>query len=424
MSLSNSNKPNANLLPLIKLSEKKGKVVITPSFHNQIKYLCSKINTVEWSGILYHTSEGELENPETFVCKPQHILLMDKGTSGFTEYDFSSPLFMDGLHDKPELMTMTAGHIHSHHSMQSYFSNTDTEELTENAVNYNYYLSLIVNNKNQYVARVAFPGVNEGRTISYINNKGKKISIKLEDSNVVFYYEMDVVIEEKSFVDKIKERFFKKYNRILGTQNNDALDVLEVVQEKDADTIEVEKCFEDQYNRVIASKPVVTFQNDWQSRYDEDFVKNQTVLDFDKKYNKHNKNKNKVTSKDTQDLTLRVASLKYIKNLCNAAEVGVEFFEHVESNEALQTFLTIRNGWISTRNFGDDVANLIQNDADFNIFCEKFMEILELDDNTDFTKVDIADINTTSVAILQEQGFKDYALSKILVANLSQWTWS
>lgn len=110
MSLSNSNKPNTNLLPLIKLSEKKGKVVITSSFHNQIKYLCSKINTVEWSGILYHTSEGELENPETFVCKPQHILLMDKGTSGFTEYDFSSPLFMDGLHDKPELMTMTAGH--------------------------------------------------------------------------------------------------------------------------------------------------------------------------------------------------------------------------------------------------------------------------------------------------------------------------
>jgi hypothetical protein len=418
MSLSNLNKPNITLLPLIKLSDKKGKVVITPSFHNQIKYLCSKINTVEWSGILYHTSEGELENPETFVCKPQHILLMDKGTSGFTEYDFSSPLFMDGLHDKPELMSMIAGHIHSHHSMQSYFSGTDVEELTENAVNYNYYLSLIVNNKNQYVARVAFPGINEGRIISYINNKGKKVSIKMEDSNVVFYYEMDIVIEEKSFVDKIKDKFFKKYNRILGTQNTDALDVLEVVQEKDVDAIEVEKCFEEQYNRVIASKPVVTYQNDWQSKYNEDFVNNQTVMDFGKK----NK-KNKFSSKETQDLTLRIAALKYIKNLCNAAEVGVDFFEHMESNEALQTFLTIRNGWISTRNFGDDVANLIQNDVDFNVFCDKFLTILELDDHTDFTKVDIGDINSTSIAILQEAGFKDYALSKILITNLSQWTW-
>lgn len=419
MSLSNSTNKNPNVLPLRLLSQKKGKVVITPSFHNQIKYLCSKINTVEWSGVLYHTSEGDLENPESFVCKPEHILLMDKGTGSYTEYDFSSPLFMDGLHDKPELMDMTPGHIHSHHNMDSFFSGTDSDELAENAVNYNYYLSLIVNNAGKYVARVAFPGKIEGRTISYINNKGVKIDIPTPDEDVIFYYEMEIIIQQESLVDKVKRKFLSKYNRILGNSLEDAIDVIEIAADK-TETFDVEKCFEDQYNRVISSKPVVTYQNNWQNRYNENFnhssrqtKSNQTSIQFTPSYKDDDKN-----------LILRFASINYIRSLCESATFGVEFYElSNDLKKPLSEFLIERNGWVATRDYEKDLVELINSEVDYNRFIERYMDSLLMDDAYDYSDFDIAKINQEAIDVLEEPSFKNYAVSKILVKNLGLWTW-
>jgi len=431
MSLSNSNKPNSNALPLRLISQKKGKLVITPSFHNQIKYLCSKINTVEWSGILYHTAEGDLENPESFVCKPQHILLMDKGTSGYTEYDFSSPLFMEGLHDKPELMDMTPGHIHSHHSMDSFFSQTDSDELAENAVNYNYYLSLIVNNRGKYVARVAFPGKIEGRTISYTNNKGLQINIKTEDEDVIFYYEMDIVIEEETFVDKIKRKFLKKYNRAIGTLPEDAVEVLNIVgnyvSNKESENFDVEKCFEDQYNRVVASKPTFSYNNYGEGfTFGQNYHQNNNVNNkskkekFDKKYSQGTL----FSKKDDEALILRFAAIHYIKCLCESAYLGIEYFElSTDLKTNLTDFLSERNGWLATRGFEKDVLEIINDDVQFSRFCERFLEYILMDDIYDYSDFDIAKINEEAVNILEESGFKNYALSKLLVKNLSAWVW-
>lgn len=97
---------------LIKFSDKKAKLILTPQVVEQINFLCEKMAAVEWSGVLYHSAEGDINNPETFVCKAEYILLLDKGTSGYTEYDFSSENFTNALCEKPELMEWSMSHVH------------------------------------------------------------------------------------------------------------------------------------------------------------------------------------------------------------------------------------------------------------------------------------------------------------------------
>lgn len=201
---------------LVEFSKIRAKLILTEKVVEQIKFLCSKIPTVEWSGVLYHTSEGDIGNPKEFVCKAEHILLLDKGSSAYTEYDFSSPNFTEALMDNPQFMDWSMSHIHSHNSMAVFFSGTDNEELTDNAPNYNYYLSLIVNNKNEYCARIAFIGEIEGRTIKFKNKGGDQEEIKVPNQLCTFYHECDIVTESGSLIDA---EFIKQYDKVIAADN-------------------------------------------------------------------------------------------------------------------------------------------------------------------------------------------------------------
>lgn len=107
---------------LVKFSDTKAKLILTERVVEQIKYLCSKMPSVEWSGVLYHTAEGDIGNPKDFVCKAQDILLLDKGSAAYTEYDFSSANFTEALMEKPEFMDWSMSHIHSHNTMGKLFA--------------------------------------------------------------------------------------------------------------------------------------------------------------------------------------------------------------------------------------------------------------------------------------------------------------
>ena len=67
------------------------------------------------------------------------------------------------------------GHIHSHHNMSTFFSGTDTDELHENAVNYLYYLSLIVNFSGKYSAKIAVHTKEEDRYLVHKNETGDPV---------------------------------------------------------------------------------------------------------------------------------------------------------------------------------------------------------------------------------------------------------
>lgn len=129
-------------------SDVKGKLKLSSDLVNKIHLIHYKVDkNTEWSGILkYKILEGSIEDPENLIILAEDLLLMDIGSSAYTEYDFdtSDEKVANFILDA-QLNGSKYGHIHSHHNMRCYFSGTDMGELHDNAPNHDVYLSLIVN---------------------------------------------------------------------------------------------------------------------------------------------------------------------------------------------------------------------------------------------------------------------------------------
>lgn len=149
----------------------------------QIKYLCKNIAADEWSGVLFYKIEGSIKNPETFKIILEGILPMDKGSSVYTAYNLDDR-FIDYLMEDEERLDWKVGHIHSHNVMEVYFSGTDKEELYEGCENHNFYLSMIVNDYMDMIAKVA--------TVANIDHELVSVPYKAQDENGEFY-EIQVV---------------------------------------------------------------------------------------------------------------------------------------------------------------------------------------------------------------------------------------
>lgn len=136
------------------ISEKKGLLIIQQEFLDQFELLCRLIPNREWSGLVAYKITGSLTNPESLTVQPQYIHLMDIGTPGTTEYEFG-PESVKIFDDFPQVQDMRMGNIHSHHNMAVFFSGTDLSELDENSRHHHIYLSIIVNNRSDVIAKLA-----------------------------------------------------------------------------------------------------------------------------------------------------------------------------------------------------------------------------------------------------------------------------
>lgn len=160
-------------------------VIMPEKVLNQIKYLCSKIHAVEWSGILFYTIDGTIKDPKNLKLTLQTILPMHKGTGTYTEYAFDDRV-VDFMMENPEAMTWKMAHIHSHNNMAVFFSGTDMSELEDNAPNHNFYLSLIVNNRMDFCAKVCFIATTtENREVSFFakDENGENYVYKRDNVN-------------------------------------------------------------------------------------------------------------------------------------------------------------------------------------------------------------------------------------------------
>lgn len=127
---------------------------------------------------------------------------MDIGTGAYTEYETNKDLMVYMMKKGYDLGVDTyMGHIHSHNSMAVYFSGTDEDELCENVPHHNAYLSLIVNNRSETVAKVAHEVTRvtdfKGST-SYSDFSGEKLNLeddgKQQQTQIVSY---DATIEKE-----------------------------------------------------------------------------------------------------------------------------------------------------------------------------------------------------------------------------------
>ena len=147
----------AKLLPKVELEETL-KVEMPQEVLQQIQHLCRMIPKVEWSGVLFYTTEGSIKSPKDFKITLKTILPLDMGSSAYTEYTLDDRFLNFLEQDFEERCTWKVGHIHSHNIMGVFFSGTDMAELNDNAPSHNFYLSLIVNNFMDFTAKVAFVG--------------------------------------------------------------------------------------------------------------------------------------------------------------------------------------------------------------------------------------------------------------------------
>lgn len=204
-------------------------VIITNSFLNKMKFLCKNINKVEWSGVLFYTVRGSIKQPDTLKVTLQDIFLMDKGTAGSTEFDWDEDVVGYRI-DNPKAMDWLIGHIHSHNTMDVFFSEKDWTELNNNSPLHNYYLSVIVNNYMDLKGKIAFVGeyiipANSIREYTCKDETGKdfKFPIELEEpeQHVVkmilydcnFIKPKEEIIVSDSFIDRLKHIEKSAYQR-------------------------------------------------------------------------------------------------------------------------------------------------------------------------------------------------------------------
>ena len=183
-------------------------------FHARVK------RNTEWSGVLvYKTKSGSIADPKTWILEATDIVFMDVGTGSYTEYEFSSDddysfdIYTDALMNDSKI-----GHIHTHHSMSTFFSGTDMSELHDNSPNHNYYLSLIVNYKEpeDWMAKIAFCGeeivkgkvMTTRRTFLDMLGFGTPVEKTIDTVTQVMYtIDCDLVLDEaiKPFYNRVTD---------------------------------------------------------------------------------------------------------------------------------------------------------------------------------------------------------------------------
>lgn len=140
------------------LLKEKPLVLITEKAQQQIDYLHQEVGQTEWSGMICYQLEGSTDKLAEMVIKVTNVLPYNVGTPGYTEFKFGPETIK--LEKESGTMKDLKGKIHTHHSMATFFSGTDMADLRDNYEDYAMYLSLIVNFKGPYTAKIAFKGSN------------------------------------------------------------------------------------------------------------------------------------------------------------------------------------------------------------------------------------------------------------------------
>lgn len=192
--------------PLPQLVERKTpfQLVITKELLDKIHYLCSKYYNREWSGKIFYTFEGNIQNPSKLILKAKDLFIMDLGSTGFTSFEHS-PQFAGYITRNPDLMDCKQGLIHSHHSMDAFFSTTDENTLREFSNDNNNFLSLIVNNIGKYNAKLGVKSTIE--SVSNIKYTGLNGELKILEEGVTKHNEVILSYPATIIKEGIQEEF-------------------------------------------------------------------------------------------------------------------------------------------------------------------------------------------------------------------------
>lgn len=173
-------------------------IVIPEDVEAKIRFLCSRVWSTEWSGVLFYKPSGNFED-NTLSIRCVDIFPMDIGSSTYTEFDMSPDVI--GYMTDNELLDCQTGLIHSHNNMSTFFSGTDINTLKEEGRDRNHFVSLIVNNAGSYTAAITRKiKYVETRKLSYDTFEGEKVvdaEETFEESEEMEYFPLNICFENK-----------------------------------------------------------------------------------------------------------------------------------------------------------------------------------------------------------------------------------
>jgi predicted DNA-binding protein len=199
----------------------KPKVIITRNLVDEIEYLHQQYPNKEWAGSLIYSFVGDLKDYNKMVITCKRLILCGLGDAASAEWDPAS--HAEYIYEQvPELLDSTdeemqRGYIHTHHNMGVFFSGTDMAELHDNTKNYPMYLSLIVNNKLEMVAKLCYNGkVTKRTTFSGITRKDIQAeqNYYLDDNVDELLHTMDCAIEFEQEPIVVSEEFKKRFETL------------------------------------------------------------------------------------------------------------------------------------------------------------------------------------------------------------------
>lgn len=153
------------------------------NFAQKVKYICSLLPNNEWSGILFYKVDNSPldKNFPDIIC--EDLLLMDVGGATATEFTMNTEVAAY-MAENPNLIDCQIGLIHSHANMQVFYSGTDLGTLEENGKEVNHFVSVVVNDNNDYLGAIT-------RNVSGLVNENHKINYRSFNNEVGSYTKKD-----------------------------------------------------------------------------------------------------------------------------------------------------------------------------------------------------------------------------------------
>lgn len=197
-----------NLPPIVK-SPTSFKMFIPAKVENKIRILLNSIYNIEWSGVLFYTYTGSFENNDLLITC-EDIYPMNIGSSVYTEFE-NTPDIAGYIVDN-QLFDCCQALIHSHHSMQTWFSSTDISTLQSEGNETIHFVSLIVNNAGEYNAAITrkvkatFEGDMVEEFESYNGEKITKTSKTIQQKEMIMYHPLIVEVEKGDYTTDLYSR--------------------------------------------------------------------------------------------------------------------------------------------------------------------------------------------------------------------------
>lgn len=228
-----------------------------------------------------YSVKGSIKNFDTVEFTVEDIFPMDKGTTGATGYELGDEIIEYRM-SNPERLGWKIGMIHSHHNMRSYFSGVDDSELSDNTEFHNYYLSLIVNNQGDMVAKVAFRG--DIKVYECKDEDGKTWNLRLQRQKQIMFT-FDCEIHTPKIYTKVPEDFAERTAEIIKESDNK----LKTYQKAAAQHTKYPK-WKDNRNLPAKLRKHKWFQEDREESFDEQMME---MEEYNKSFSNppHKKNK-------------------------------------------------------------------------------------------------------------------------------------